>query len=167
VELVYAQSVVDQRCIFHKLKNVRDKCRTELHGDDHKEERRQLMQEAGAVYHAESAQQAKELLAVWSLKWGEMAPKSVATFGRDFDATIAYYQLQGVALEWVRSTSLLERVNRQLRRKFRQALSFGSNVGAEVALYLQVQRLHAQWNRTSWWQTSHALYFDLQMVHHP
>jgi len=167
VDQVYAQSVVDQRCIFHKLKNVRDKCRTELNGDDHKEERRQLMQEASAVYHAESAQQAKELLAVWSLKWGEMAPKSVATFERDFDATIAYYQLQGVALEWVRSTSLLERVNRQLRRKFRQALSFGSNVGAEVALYLQVQRLHAQWNRTSWWQTSHALYFDLQQVHHP
>jgi len=82
------------------------------------------------------------------------------------DATIAFYQLEGLPLQWVRSTSLLERVNRQLRRKFRQALSFGSNVGAEVALYLQVQRLHAQWNHTSWWQTSHALYFDLQQVHH-
>jgi hypothetical protein len=68
-----------------------------------------------------------------------MAPKSVATFERDFDATHAYYQLDGVALEWVRSTSLLERVNRQLRRKFRQALSFGSTVGTEVALYLQVE----------------------------
>ncbi|HWS82948.1 MAG TPA: transposase [Ktedonobacteraceae bacterium] len=125
------------------------------------------MQEAKAVYHAENAEQAKERLALWSTRWGEVAPKSVATFERDFDATIAYYQLEGVALEWVRSTSLLERVNRQLRPKFRQALSFGSNVGAEVALYLQVQRLHAKWNHMSWWQTSHALYFDLQQVHHP
>src|SRR5260370_340431 len=32
VGLVYAQSVVSQRCIFHKLKNVRDRCRTELKG---------------------------------------------------------------------------------------------------------------------------------------
>src|SRR5690349_14497669 len=32
VELAYAQSVVDQRCIFHKLKNMRDKCRTNLKG---------------------------------------------------------------------------------------------------------------------------------------
>jgi putative transposase len=167
VELVYAQSVIDQRCIFHKLKNVRDKCRTELKGDDHQEQRRQLLQEARDVYQAESAQQAKERLAVWSTRWGEMAPESVATFERDFDATIAFYQLEGLPLQWVRSTSLLERVNRQLRRKFRQALSFGCNVGAEVALYLQVQRLHAQWNRTSWWHTSHALSFDLLQVHHP
>jgi transposase-like protein len=165
VELVYAQSVIDQRCIFHKLKNVRDKCRTELKGDDHQEQRRQLLQEAKTVYHAESAEQAKERLAVWSMKWGKMAPESVATFERDFDATIAYYQLEGLPLQWVRSTSLLERVNRQLRRKFRQALSFGSNVGAEVALYLQVLRLHAQWNTTSWWQTSHHLSFDFACDH--
>jgi putative transposase len=165
VELVYAQSVIDQRCIFHKLKNVRDKCRTELKGDDHQEQRRQLLQEAKTVYHAETAEQAKERLAVWSMRWGEMAPESVATFERDFDATIAYYQLEGLPLQWVRSTSLLERVNRQLRRKFRQALSFGSNVGAEVALYLQVLRLHAQWNTTSWWQTSHHLSFDFACGH--
>jgi len=165
VELVYARSVIDQRCIFHKLKNIRDKCRTELKGDDHREQRRQLLQDASAVYQAESAEQAKERLAVWSTKWGEVAHESVMTFERDFDATIAYYQLEGITLEWVRSTSLLERVNRQLRRKFRQALSFGSNVGAEVALYLQIQRLHAQWNDRSWWDASHALY--LEHVCHP
>lgn len=167
VELVYGQSVVDQRCIFHKLKNVGDACRTEMKGDGHQEERRQLMQEARVVYQAESAEQAKERLATWSTRWSEVAPKSVATFQRDFDATIAYYQIEGVAREWVRSTSLLERVNRQLRRKFRQALSFGSSVGADVALYLQVQRLHAQWNRTSWWQTSQSLSLDLLQALHP
>jgi hypothetical protein len=167
VELVYAQSVVDQRCIFHKLKNVRDKCRTELKGDDHREQSRQLLQEASAVYQAESAEQAKERLAVWSTKWGEVAPESVVTFERDFDTTIAFYQLEGVARQWVRSTSLLERVNRQLRRKFRQALSFGSLRGAEVALYLQVQRLHARWNDQSWWDASHSLSLDLLQVRHP
>jgi hypothetical protein len=167
VELVYAQSVIDQRCIFHKLKNVRDACRTELKEEDHREQSRQLLQEASAVYQAESAEQAKERLAVWSSKWSEVAPQSVATFERDFDTTIAFYQLEGVARQWVRSTSLLERVNRQLRRKFRQALSFGSNVGTEAALYLQVQRLHAQWQRTSWWQTSLVLSLDLLQAHHP
>ncbi len=57
--------------------------------------------------------------------------------------------------------SLLERTNRQLRRKFRQAITFGSRKGAEVAIYLQVQRLHAYWTDESWWETSHALYFAL------
>ena len=167
IDQVYGKSVIEQRCIFHKLKNVRDACRTELKGEDYQEERSQLMQEACAVYQAENAEQAKERLVAWSLRWGEAAPKSVATFERDFEATIMYYQLEGVVLEWVRSTSLLERVTRQLRRKFRQALSFGSTVGAEVALYLQVQRLHAQWKHTSWWQTSHVLSLDLLQAHHP
>ena len=161
LDLVYGSTVIDHRCIFHKLKNVRDKCRTELKGDEYKEERKLLMQQASAVYEAESPQQAKERLATWATTWQEKAPESVATFERDFDATIAYFQLEGLNRQWIRSTSLLERVNRQLRRKFRRALTFGSLKGAEVALYLQVQRLHAQWTDQRWWETSHALYFDL------
>lgn len=159
--LVYDSTVIDQRCIFHKLKNVADQCRTELKGKENKEAKRQLMQEARAVYDAESAEQARERLAIWSLKWCEQAPKTVSTFANDFEATIAYFQLDGLTREWIRSTSLLERVNRQLRRKFSQALTFGSNTGTEAALYLQVQRLHAQWTDKSWWDVSHALYFDL------
>jgi hypothetical protein len=49
----------------------------------------------------------------------------------------------------------------QLRRKFRQAVTFGSRKGAEVAIYLQVQRLHAHWSEEPWWEISHSLYFDL------
>ena len=119
------------------------------------------MQQASTVYEAESAEQAREQLSAWATTWREKAPESVATFERDFDTTIAYFELEGLNRQWVRSTSLLERVNRQLRRKFRQALTFGSLKGAEVALYLQVQRLHTQWTDQCWWETSHALYFDL------
>jgi transposase-like protein len=55
-----------------------------------------------------------------------------------------------MARELVRTTSLLERTNRELRRKFRQACCFSSRRGAEVAIYLQVQRLHARWTKSSW-----------------
>ena len=40
-------------------------------------------------------------------------------------------------------------------------MTLGSRKGAEVAIYLQVQRLHAHWADESWWEVSHALYFDL------
>lgn len=164
IELVYGSKVIDQRCIFHKLQNVSKASRKDLPGDEHKEEKRRLMQEASAVYEAESAEQATERLAAWASTWREQAPQAVATFERDFQATLGYYQLEGLTRSWVRSTSLLERVNRQLRRKFRQALAFGSRSGAEVALYLQIQRLHAQWAHESWWDTSHDLSFDLDDV---
>ena len=51
-------------------------------------------------------------------------------------------ELKGVVLELARTTSLLERTNRELRRKFRQVGSFGSEIGAKVAVYLQVSRLN-------------------------
>jgi len=41
------------------------------------------MQEAKTVYHAESAEQAKEAASLFGLpRWGEMAPESVVTFER-------------------------------------------------------------------------------------
>jgi hypothetical protein len=114
IEVVYGSKVIDQRCIFHKLQNVLKACRKDLPGEEHKEEKRRLMQEARAVYAAESAQQATERLAAWASRCREQAPQAVATFQGEFEATLGYYQLEGLPRSWVRSTPLLERVNRQL-----------------------------------------------------
>ena len=61
----------------------------------------------------------------------------------------------------VRSNSRLERTNRELRRTFRQVGCFSSPKGTEVAVYIQVTRLNAQWSKTSWWEASHSLALDL------
>jgi putative transposase len=161
VALVYGKSVLDQRCIFHKLKNVRDKVRSELKGEEKREQRKQILLQAKMIYQAESALQAIQRLQVWKEQWQQCAPKAVATLEKDFEHTLVYYELATVAREWIRTTSLLERTNRELRRKFRQAVTFGSQVGTEVAVYLQAQRLHTRWTKASWWQVSHDLIFAL------
>ena len=161
VALVDGSSVLDQRCIFHKLKNVADKARSELKGEEKREERKQLIKQAKTIYQAESALEAKHRLHLWSQQWRQCAPKAVAPLEKEFEDTLVYYALEGVTREWIRTTSLLERTNRELRRKFRQAVTFGSALGANVAVFLQVQRLHARWTDGSWWQISHDLYFEL------
>src|SRR5713101_1083095 len=157
---VYGSTVIEQRCIFHKLRNVADKCREELKGDANKETRKQLMEQASAIYQAERPEEAKRRLAAFAEQWRARTPKAVATLERDFEQTIAYYALEGVARELIRTTSLLERTNRELRRKFRQVCCFGSSTGAEVAIYFQVKRLNARWSKQTWWETAHSLYFD-------
>ena len=87
-------------------------------------------------------------------------PSAVATLERDFEQTIANSALDGVARELIRTTSLLERTNRELRRKFRQVCCFGSPRRAEVAISIQVKRLNARWSKKTWWETSRSLYFD-------
>ena len=69
---------------------------------------------------------------------------AVATLEKEFEDTLVYDALESVPREWIRTTSLLERITRELRRTFRQAVPFGRKKGAEVAVYLQVQRLHAR-----------------------
>ncbi len=163
--LVYGSTVLEQRCIFHKLHNVAAKCRSELKGKEKRDLRKQLMEQAAAIYQATTGSSARTLLVQWGKQWREQAPQSVATLERDFEQTLVFYALSGLTLEWIRTTSLLERTNRELRRKFCQVVTFGSHKGAEVAVYLQVQRLHARWSGESWWDTSHALYFEMRNLH--
>jgi len=163
--LVYGTSILDQRCIFHKLRNVADQVRSELKGKEHRETKRQIMQQAACIYQAPQAQQARERLKTWSQQWRSRAPETVATLERDFEQTLLFYQLDALTQEWMRTTSLLERTNRELRRKFRQAVTFGSLTGVQAAIFLQVQRLHACWTKGSWWQVSHNLYFSLSQAH--
>ncbi len=61
--LVYGSTVLEQRCLFHKLRNVADKVRSELKGEEKREERKQSLEQASAIYQAESAAKARERLA--------------------------------------------------------------------------------------------------------
>jgi putative transposase len=159
LDYVYGSALVQQRCIFHKLGNVRDKCV----GLD-RTGKKSLLEQAAAVYEATSASEAQARLAAFAEQWRLTQPQTVATFEREFEQTIRYYGLEGMVREVVRTTSLLERTNRELRRKFRQVGCFSSPQGAEVAVYIQVTRLNAQWAKTTWWEASGSLARDLLTI---
>ena len=57
-------------------------------GEDKREQRKPLMEQAKAIYQAESASQAKERLQIWATQWREYAPKAVATLEKDFEHTL-------------------------------------------------------------------------------
>ena len=154
---VYGKSIADQRCIFHKLKNVRDACSSELA----LEQKKALEGQAKGIYQAKNAQQARELLSNWVEKWQQLEPKAVASLQRDFETTLTYYSLEEAVAQLARTTSLLERTNRELRRKFRQVGVWGSEVGAAAGVFLQVARLNCWWSKASWWLTSQDLFFTL------
>src|SRR5260221_12690398 len=99
------------------------------------------------VYQATSASEARVRLIAFGERWRATQSQAVATFEREFEQTIRYYSLEGMV--------------RELRRKFRQVSCFGSPSGTQVAVYIQVTRLNAQWSKTSWWEVSHSLALNL------
>ena len=156
LDYVYGSTLVQQRCIFHTLRNVSKKSV----GLD-REGKKSLLEQAAVVYQAMSAPEARARLVAFAEHWRPTQSQAVATFEREFEHTIRYYSLDGMVREVVRTTSRLERTNRELRRKLRQVGCFSSPRGAEVAVYIQVTRLNAQWAKTSWWEASHSLALDL------
>jgi hypothetical protein len=80
---VYGSTVVEQRCIFHKMRNVADKCREELKGEANKQTRKQLLEQVSVIYQADNATDARVLLAVFAQTWRARTPKTVATLERD------------------------------------------------------------------------------------
>lgn len=82
---MYGNRVLDQRWIFHTLKNVCEKVRSERKGNEQKETRKALLEQASLMDRAPHAGTARQRLGEWSQKWRSQAPDAVATLERDFE----------------------------------------------------------------------------------
>ena len=81
LDYVYGSALVQQRCIFHTLRNVRDKCV----GLD-RQGKKSLLEQAAVVYQATSPSEAQARLAAFAEQWRLTQPQAVATFEREAGA---------------------------------------------------------------------------------
>jgi transposase-like protein len=152
-ELVYfGPGVERQRCIFHKLQNTGRDVQGAAGMDrlQRRERRREVLHDAAAVYQGNDEAKLRERLVAFRETWGEREPKAVATLERDFDRTIVYLRVRDQAqrqgqvwrVEYLRSTSALERVQRHFRQKARQVVIFHAASGVDAAIYLVLSHHH-------------------------
>ncbi len=147
----FGEGVERQRCVFHKLRNVRrDVVGQEgMSRQARQERRREVLGDAAAVYRGENGDEAevRRRLAGFRAKWADKEPKAVATLERDFDRTLVYLKVleraraRGEAwrVECLRTTSPLERVQRHFRQKQRQLVIAHSDQGVDAAIELVIQ----------------------------
>lgn len=143
-------SVLRQRCVFHKLKNVaRDlKFSIEMTRQARKDFSADFLRSASHIWQAENKTQALRLYQAFCAKWQEAQPKAIQTLQRDFAATLAFYDAienaeregQSWPAHLLRTTSPLERMFREFRRRFRQAILFHSTTGAQAVTALLASR---------------------------
>jgi transposase-like protein len=162
LELVhFGARVEQQRCIFHKLQNVRrEVVGAGLSARERQRRRREVLAAASAVYRGESESEIRGRLARFREEWGKREPGAVATLEREFDQTLVYLRVLGRAREsgeeWreecLRTTSPLEGVQRHLRQKVRQMVIGHSQPGLEAAIYLVIRhhRLVAGQEAADW-----------------
>lgn len=133
-----------QRCLFHKLRNLRASIHVPA-GMPHAQVRafkHELLQQVQPIFRAEELATAVRLRDAFCQQHATTQPGLVATLQRDWDESVAFFRVLKRYPNWPRSalrtTSLLERVNRMLRRLFRAANAYHSPTGlfADVARVL-------------------------------
>jgi putative transposase len=129
-----------QRCIFHKLRNVwraivppEDKS-----AEEKKAYRQKLIKQASLIWQASTLQEAERRYRKFCRDWFPEQPAAVLTLQRDFQGTLTFYTLMAQNRLWqaryLRTTSLLERLNRKVRARMRKAGAFHSRSGLEAML---------------------------------
>lgn len=132
--------VADQRCIFHKLRNIAKAILVpdDLEPEERRRKRKAILNDFKAIWQAKQyATALRRYLQVYR-KYRDAQPAAVATLRRDFRTTLAYYQVKQEHPTWdwrfLRTTSRLERFNRALRKRCRAAGAYHSDQGLEAML---------------------------------
>ena len=109
-----------QRCCVHKVRNVVGHCPKDL--------KKTAPAEASAIFKAPSRAEARRRAQAFITKYEVKQPKLAAVIRDDLDATLTFYEFDTGKWSGLRSTNALERINRELRRKFREVGAMGADL---------------------------------------
>ena len=148
LDLMYPH-IPHQRCLFHKLRNLRAAIQTspDMTRDEARTFKHDLMQQIQAIFAAASPQAMADLRDEFVRQWQAQQAALVTTLCREWSETVAFFRVLARFANWsrpfLRTTSLLERVNRMIRRLFRAAGAFHSPTGllAAASRVLEPHRL--------------------------
>ena len=147
LDIVYFGAAT-QRCLFHKLRNIRDAIRLPEHLPPNERRRRQrtILQDFRAIWEARRYPTALRRYLQVVRTWRHAQPEAVAVLRNDFRSTITYYHLEQQHPTWsrtdLRTTSHLERFNRRIRRRARAANAYHSDKGLLAMLAQEVHQFH-------------------------
>ncbi len=136
VDIVYPQAK-RQRCWAHKLRNVSDKLR--------KRDQEQCIKEARAIYSANNRSEATHAYRSWARKWRSISPDAVKCLERDLEGLLNFYSCPKEMWKKLRTTNVIERAFREVRRRTRPMTCFNNSQSIERVVYAVLSHLNSQW----------------------
>lgn len=131
--------VKQQRCIAHKMRNVVVKLK--------RSQKKLCADEARLIWAAPSRKEAVKRFKEWEKKWYPEAESAVRCMRKDLYACLQYYDLPKEQWKTVRTTNVLERSFREVRRRTRPMNFFPNERSAQRIFYGISKYLNQNWNR--------------------
>ena len=123
-----------QRCWTHRIRNLLEAIPLA--------ERRACLRGLRAIYRARTRRAAVAAYWRWARTWRARHPGLVRRFEGDLDDLLAVFSLPEPVRRQLRSTNLIERAFRELRRRLRPIGALADRRSADRILYGQVLRLN-------------------------
>jgi putative transposase len=123
-----------QRCWTHRIRNLLDAVPLA--------ERRACLVGLRAIYRARTRRAAVAAYWRWATRWRARHPNLVRRFEADLDDLLAVFALPEPIRRQLRTTNLIERAFRELRRRLRPIGALPDRRSADRILYGQVVRLN-------------------------
>lgn len=127
-----------QLCWAHKMRNIADKVRRKEGS---------CVAEAAAIYRASSKNQALSAFRQWRLAWEHRCPRAVACVERDLDHLLNFFSVPAAHWKKVRTTNVIERAFREVRRRTRPMSSFSNQQSCDRIIYGVISHLNSSWER--------------------
>jgi hypothetical protein len=137
-----------QRCLFHKLRNIAKTIHLPdgLTRKQRTRRRKKILKDFKQIWEARRYETALRRYLKAVRLYRNTQPEAVATLRRDFRATVTYYALERQSPSWerknLRTTSHLERFNRNIRRRTRPANAYHSDPGVAAMMAQVVRKFH-------------------------
>ena len=130
--------VAVQLCWAHKMRNIADKVRRK---------EASCVAEASAIYRAGSREQALAAFRHWRQSWQHRRPRAVACVERDLEPLLSFFAVPAAHWKKVRTTNVIERAFREVRRRTRPMSSFSNLASCDRIIYGVTSHLNSSWDR--------------------
>ncbi len=138
VDLVWS-FVKRQRCWAHKLRNVANYLKKRYID--------RCIKEARAIYSAKNRKEAERAYSTWEKKWNPIVPKAVRCIEKDLEELLNFYSCPKEIWIKVRTTNVIERAFREVRRRTRPMSCFNNVQSIERIVYAMLSHLNEQWGK--------------------
>jgi len=120
-----------QVCWIHRQRNLVLHLQNRAH-------RKDICADVKEIFHADSRQEAVELLKRFKDNWSPLEPRAVKIFLKDVDLSLTFYDQPKSKWSQLASNNIIEREMRELRRRVRLVDSFRDELSCERIIFTQV-----------------------------
>jgi putative transposase len=126
IELAWPKALV-QRCVVHKLRNLKRKAPLHAHAE--------LAADFHRMVYAESEGAARVEKLKFERKWAQRCPAVLRSFAEGGNELLTYFRFPKLQWKTLRTTNAIERLNEEFRRRIKTQASLPNDEAALVLLY--------------------------------